>query len=408
MENLIRRGVQRLKKQLAQVTFPRQAHAARREDLRGLPAFDPGAEKAIDLGVAWLSLAQDRSTSSDGGVARHYSLISGWGSSYPETTGYIVPTMLAYARLCGDDSVRERAKRMLDWLVSIQLPCGGFQAGTVSSAKVVPVTFNTGQILIGLASGVGEFESGLYRESMLRAADWLVETQDPDGCWRKHATPFAAPGEKSYETHVAWGLLEAARVEPGKGYAEAALANVRWALGRQQDNGWLSDCCLTDPSRPLTHTLGYALRGILEAYRFSKDPLFLRAAQKTADGLLQATREDGFLPGRLRTDWSPAVKWACLTGTVQIAHCWLMLYQYTNQTRYREAAFAANRYVRRTMKVHGAPETLGGIKGSFPISGDYRPYEYLNWAVKFFVDSNMLELKIRQQENKVEAKAEVE
>jgi hypothetical protein len=393
MANLIRRGVQRLKKQLAPLTLPRRAHAERREDLQGLPALDPGVEQAIDAGVAWLSLAQDRSISHDGGIARHYSLIDGWGPSYPETTGYIIPTMLAYARLRANDWPRNRAKRMLDWLVSIQTPCGGFQGSTVSANRVVPVTFNTGQILIGLASGVDEF--GLYRESMRRAADWLVETQDADGCWRKHPTPFAALGEKTYETHVAWGLLDAARVEPDRPYADAALANVRWALGRQHDNGWLEDCCLTDPSQPLTHTLGYALRGIIEAYRFSKDPLFLRAAQKTADGLLQATREDGFLPGRLRSDWSAAVDWACLTGTVQIAHCWLMLYRYTRKTRYREAGFAANRYVRCTIKLQGAPETLGGIKGSFPVSGDYGQYQYLNWAAKFFVDSNMMEREVR-------------
>jgi hypothetical protein len=387
MANLIRRGVQRLKKQLAPLTLPRPAHSERREDLQGLPAIDPGVEQAIDAGIAWLSLAQDRSISSDGGVARHYSLIYGWGPSYPETTGYIIPTMLAYARLRGNDLVRNRARRMLDWLVSIQTPCGGFQGGTVSADRVVPVTFNTGQILIGLARGVDEF--GLYRASMRRAADWLVETQDPDGCWRKHPTPFASPGEKTYETHVAWGLLEAARVEPDSPYADAALTNVCWALGRQHDNGWLADCCLTNPSQPLTHTLGYALRGIIEAYRFSRDTLYLRAAQKTADGLLEAMGQDGFLPGRLHPDWRPAVSWACLTGTVQIAHCWLMLYQYTQQHSYRAAAFAANRYVRRTMKTQGVPETLGGIKGSFPVSGDYGQYQYLNWAAKFFVDSNI-------------------
>jgi hypothetical protein len=72
-----------------------------------------------------------------------------------------------------------------------------------------------------------------------------------------------------------------------------------------------------------------------------------------------------------------------------------MLYQYTQQHSYRAAAFAANRYVRRTMKTQGVPETLGGIKGSFPVSGDYGQYQYLNWAAKFFVDSNMMEREVR-------------
>src|SRR5262249_32341461 len=100
--------------------LPPTAKAERRRDSLGLPAEDPGIDRAIDEGVAWLGRAQDYSASADGGVARHYSLITGWGASYPETTGYIIPTMLAYARLRGDEAAHWRAKRMLDWLVSIQ------------------------------------------------------------------------------------------------------------------------------------------------------------------------------------------------------------------------------------------------------------------------------------------------
>jgi hypothetical protein len=378
--------------------LPATAKAERRHDSLGLPAQDPGLERAIDEGVAWLGRAQDHSASADGGVARHYSLISGWGRSYPETTGYIISTMLAYAKSREDETARWRAKRMLDWLISIQLPEGGFQARTIGAVPIVPVTFNTGQVLLGLASGVHEF--GEYRDAMCRAADWLVRTQDPDGCWRKHPTPFEAPGEKTYETHVAWGLLEAAQIAPDKPYAEAALANVRWALRWQRESGWLDKCCLTDPSKPLTHTLGYALRGIIEAYLFTHDPSFMQAARRTADGLLSAMQGNGFLPGRLHPDWRGAVKWACLTGSAQIACCWLLLYLNTGEVRYRDAAFAANRYVRHTMKIDGLPETRGAIKGSFPVHGRYNAYQYLNWACKFFVDANMLEQVVRTQSGK--------
>jgi uncharacterized protein YyaL (SSP411 family) len=229
---------------------------------------------------------------------------------------------------------------------------------------------------------------------MCRAADWLVATQDPDGCWRAYPTPFAHRGEKAYETHVAWGLLEAARLEPKKAYAHAALANVHWALTRQQENGWFSQCCLTDQSQPLTHTLGYVLRGLVEAYRFSQDVTLLHACRKTADGLLSALRADGYLPGRLRQNWSAAVTWSCLTGSVQIAICWLLLYRETHDVRYRDAALAVNRYVRRTVAVDGSPGVRGGVKGSFPIFGSYGQDEYLSWACKFLVDSLLLEKAI--------------
>jgi len=373
--------------------LPAAAKAERRKDALGLPSDDPGVERSIDEGIAWLGRAQDHSTSADGGVARHYSLVTGWSTSYPETTGYIIPTMLTYAKLRGDEIARQRAQRMLDFLVANQLPDGGFQGGTIGAKRLDPVTFNTGQILLGLASGVQEF--GRYREAMRRAADWLVKTQDADGCWRKYPTSFAAPGEKTYETHVAWGLFEAARLEPSSSYADVALANVRWALCYQHANGWFERCCLTDPSQPLTHTLGYALRGIVEAYRFCRDATFLKAAQKTADGLLTAMRGDGFLPGRLYPNWQGAVNWVCLTGSQQIAICYLLLYQDVGDARYRDAAYALNGYVRRTIKVEGPAETRGAIKGSFPVNGQYGTYQYVNWACKFFIDSNMLERSLR-------------
>lgn len=375
------------------LSVPRAAKAELWRDKQGVPAHDPGIDATLDAGADWLRHAQAKSATADGGVSRNLSLLRGWMPSYPETTGYIVPTMLEYARLRDNNEARQSAVRMLDWFVEIQLEGGGFQGGRIDQTPVVPVTFNTGQILLGLAAGAELDER--YMRAMNSAARWLANTQDDDGCWRKHATPFAKPGEKAYETHVAWGLFEAHRVAPDEGYGEAGLKNVHWALTCQTDNGWVAHCCLNDAAKPLTHTLGYFLRGVVEAHRlFGTDDL-LQAALKTANGLLSTQLEDGSMPGRLHQDWRAGVSWVCLTGVVQIAHSWLYLYQVTGDEKFRDAGFAANRYVRRTIRVDGPDDTRGAVKGSFPVNGEYGKYEYLNWAVKFAMDSNMLEQNVR-------------
>jgi hypothetical protein len=379
--------------------LPQSARTEYLNDHRELSAEDPGIESAIDCGVAWLCLAQDKSSSQDGGVADLYSLIDGWGPSYPETTGYIIPTFLAYSKLRSVDTVRERARRMLDWLVSIQFADGSFQGGTVDAAKKVPTVFNTGQILLGLAAGVREFGEAYY-EPMRRAADWLVRVQEPNGSWRKFESPFVNPGEKTYCAHVAWGLFEAARVVPDTHYADAALANVRWVMSEQNAEGWFSKCDFDNPVEPLTHTLAYAWRGVLEGHIFARDPALLASSRKTAEGFLQAMRGDGLIPGRIRSNWRGTVEWACLTGSVQIAHCWLLLYQLTGEERYREAGYLANSYVRRLVRIAGTPEVVGAVKGSFPVDGEYCEYSYVNWAGKFFVDANILEKEIRAEESK--------
>lgn len=371
--------------------LPGHAKSLRASDMRDLWSKDPGPEAAAHAAYDWLCLAQDRSTSADGGVARHYSLISGWADSYPETTGYIAPSILAYSAHFKNPRGRERARRMLDWLVSIQHEAGSFQGGTIRASRPVPVAFNTGQILLGLAAGARAFP-GRYEEPLLRGARWMVRTQDADGAWSRFVSPYASPGPKAYDTHAAWGLLEASGVLAEKALEKAALANVRWAMGRQHANGWFDDCCLTDSSRPLTHTLGYALRGLVEAYRASKDPVFLEAAAKNGLALTQALRPDGSLPGRLDRDWRPAASWTCLTGNLQAALCWFSLSEWTSEPRFREAARAVNAHSRRTLVLTGPEELKGGIRGSFPVDGGYNPYSILSWGNKFFLDSQLAEI----------------
>ena len=385
-----------LKQRLARNATTKAARAERRRDKRDGLRPDPGPDRAIAAAAAWLGRAQDRSASADGGVARHYSLIDGWSVSYPETTGYIVPTLLAVSDHLGEPDYEERARRMLDWLVDIQLSDGGFQGGRIDAQPVVPVTFNTGQILIGLAAGARVFGSP-YERAMHAAARFLRDSQDPDGCWRRHPTPFAEAGEKAYETHVALGLFQAELAAPGHGYKEAGVRQVDWALKKQQDNGWVADCCLNDRQRPLTHTLGYFLRELLEAHDASGDTRYLDAACRTANGLMSAQRADGALPGRLTAGWKPSADWVCLTGLSQVSECWSWLATLTDKPDYGVAMREANRFVRRTMDLSGPEDTRGGIKGSFPVDGAYGAYEYLNWAAKFTIDANLAERRVAEE-----------
>jgi hypothetical protein len=381
-----------LRKTLSSRRLPKAAREERDRDRQGLPRKDPGAAAVIGACLDWLARAQDCSLSADGGVARDFSLIRGWSTSYPETTGYIVPTFLAATHNEGSDGLRERARRMLDWLAAIQLEDGGIQGGKIDGPIKRPVTFNTGQVLLGFCAGVSSF--GRYHENMHAAARFLRDSLGSDGCWRGHPTPYAAAGEKAYETHVAWGLFEAERLAPGERYGEAGLRQVDWALGKQQKNGWVADCCLNRRAEPLTHTLGYFLRGVVEAHRLSGDPRLLVSARRTADGLMGAQRADGSLAGRLRADWSAAVPWVCLTGLSQIAESWFYLCEATGEPRYREAGRKANAFVRRTVLMDGAPDTRGGVKGSYPVDGGYGRYEFLNWAAKFTIDANRAEVAL--------------
>ncbi len=383
-----------LKNAFSQPQLTELAKAELAIDKRGLPAADPGPEAVIAACTAWLCAAQDHSASHDGGVARDFSLQKGWSTSYPETTGYIIPTVIALAGRNKDPLLHARARRMLDWCVAIQFEEGGFQGGKIDATPKVPVTFNTGQILLGLAAGAAEYRDAAYLDAMHRAAAWLRDSLDADGCWRKYPTPFAKPGEKAYETHVSWGLFEAERVAPGHGYGDAGLRQVDWAVGKQQPNGWFASNCLTDPERPLTHTIGYVLRGVLEGHLLSGRADLLQAAVRTGISLAEAIGADGYLAGRLDRHFRPGGKFVCLTGSVQIAHCLFLLYRLTGQQSFLVAGRKLTAYVRRSVRFEGEAGMAGGIKGSFPVDGEYGQWQYLNWAAKFCIDANLLELEL--------------
>ena len=79
--------------------------------------------------MRWIYRAQD--ANGDGGVSHSYLIGTGWMRSYPETTGYIIPTLLNWHATTQDDEPRRRALAMADWELGLQLDSGAIPNLTV-------------------------------------------------------------------------------------------------------------------------------------------------------------------------------------------------------------------------------------------------------------------------------------
>ena len=347
-------------------------------------------EQALAGAADWLCAAQDAGT--DGGVAAWFDLKrSSWKGAYPETTGYIIPTFFDYAEFVGRGEFRERALRMACWESAVQLPDGGVRAGTIDSTPVAPTVFNTGQVLFGWSRCLRETDDARWRRSLVAAGEWLLKAQDADGHWRRFASPFAARQINSYNTRTAFGLARAGVLLGRADFIDCAHANVQVVLSQAHANGWLDHNCLDDDSRPLTHTIAYSIRGILEVGLITNDAGAVTAATRMAESVAAAQRGDGALPGRLDGSWRPAARWSCVTGNAQMAINWLRLAE-SGDRRFVANAAQANRFNRSVQDVQCKTAGVrGGIKGSHPIDGGYMTYRYPNWAAKFFMDALMLE-----------------
>ena len=355
------------------------------------PAVD--ARQGLQAAAEWLARAQDAAGS--GGVSAHYDTTKRkWMGAYPETTGYIIPTFFRYAELCGETAWRERAVRMAEWESDIQLPDGGVRAGTMDAVRIVPTIFNTGQVLFGWAAAWQQTRRERFRDSLIRAADWLAAAQDEDGAWRRFASPFATHALNTYNTRVAFGLAQAGKALGEQKYIDAAVRNVEWALTQMHPNGWLENNDLEDNSRPLTHTIAYATRGILEVGLIASNDSFVDAAAHIARAVAQTQRDDGALPGRLDADWKPAARWTCVTGNAQMAIVWQRLASEKRDRSWLPAAEKANRFNLSVQDLLASdPGVRGGMPGSHPRGGGYMTHRYPNWAAKFFMDALMLQLE---------------
>lgn len=368
------------------------------ERRRGHPV-DPEDAPHLRAALDWLCRAQD-TTSSDG-IARGYSLLwdpyfraRGWQPAYPETTGYTIPTLFIAARLLGRPEYAERATLAARWEIDIQLQSGAIQGGVIGQQRT-PAIFNTGQVLFGWLAAHAEVGDPAFATAAIRAAEYLTRTIDADGLWRRENSSYAASSATLYNARTAWALAEAGRRLQVPAFTRAATSALHAVAQHQRPNGWIPNCCLTDPARPLLHTLAYTVRGLLEGGRVLEDAGLVACASIAARRLLALVGPDGRMPGRLDDAWRPAVPWSCLTGEAQMANVWLRLHEITGDGSWLEPIDPVLRFLKSTQNRYSPdPGLRGGIKGSFPLSGEYGPYQTLNWATKFFADALLRRMRL--------------
>src|SRR5699024_10315812 len=250
----------------------------------------------------------------DGVSARYELQKKRWAGAYPETTGYIIPTFYDYAVFASVPDFAERAYRMATWEADIQLENGAVRAGTLDSETITPTIFNTGQVLFGWTRAWLETRDSRFCDAALRAATWLVAAQDGDGAWRRFGSPYTSHSLNSYNTRTAYGLAKVGSAFDEHRFLDAAAANVEWAITNAHENTWLDNNDLQDNSAPLTHTIAYALRGILEVGVICHEQRYVDFATRMAHAVAGAQRHDGALPGRVDQQWRGRGLSGCARG----------------------------------------------------------------------------------------------
>ena len=359
--------------------------ASRRQPVRGYREHLAGA-------IDWLKRAQDvRDGQRDaGGVSAGWSFEDGWLPSYPETTGYIIETFLAAARVLGEPELEARAQRMIDWELSIQQPDGAFP-GHFGEPGSRPVIFNTGQIMHGMNAGYEQLGRAECLEAAVRAGHWLAAQQDDTGVFVRYehnGIPHV------YNTRATWALLKTALLAGDAELKQAAIRHLDWALARQTPSGWFAQNAFVEGRPPFTHTIAYAIRGFLESGLLLGEERYVAAALRAARGVAAQQRTDGWLAGTFGDGWVSRDGYCCLTGLAQMCICWSRLRDAAGESGFERNIATGLALLKSSQRLQDpADEVRGGIAGSWPIWGAYSRFEFPNWAAKFFADALMLNLE---------------
>ena len=324
--------------------------------------------------VAWLLRA---AKVGGGGFAHSLHLVRGWLPAYPETTGYILPTLALAGRRYGLPETEAALARAWQWLQAIQESDGSF-----TDLAGRPQVFDTAQVLIGACfqARAGVPEAAAVAE---RACRWLLREQTSDGSFVTHAYKGRA---HAYYSRVGAALLDAGQLLGLPEVIAAGLRNLDWTLAQQQSDGWFEHMSFAEEP-PYSHTIVYTLDGLLAGYCLSGQTHLLDAVLRCAVPLREAiTKHGGVIRSQYRPGFVPVDEEVCIAGLCQWSALCFRL-EYLGIAGFREQAEVSLEAAMR-LQLHSPLGDLdGGLPGSKPFSGRYMRFSLPNWAAKFFLDA---------------------
>lgn len=269
--------------------------------------------------------------------------------SYPEVTGYYIPTLLRWG-------YRDLAMQYARWLLSVQKEDGSWY----DTENKAPYVFDTAQILKGLLA-IREIMPEVDR-AIIQGCDWVLSNMQSGG---RLTTP----------DKTAWGngrictelihlyclspLVDAGRIFEREDYIEKANLILKY----YKENHYTE---IIDFSC-LSHFYAYVMEALLD---MGEEELAIECMKKVS--LLQ--NKEGMVPAY------KDVNWVCSTGLFQFALVWFRL----GDIEKGNAAFS---YACKLQN------DSGGWFGSYTIANekkevnDYFPYGEISWANKYFLDA---------------------
>lgn len=328
------------------------------QDLAGM-ARQPEQDHRTHLRATleWVCRAQDacRSSADSGCVVAGFSFGPGWLPANTDITGRMIETLLPAAEYLAWPVLADRAHAMLDALLA--------QADDASAGRIH-----------GLIAGHVQLGHGECLTHAVHSARALAEA------------PMATAAQHAQAAHA----LAAAGVLAGASdLLDAAHRHLEIVLSQQTPCGWFPDSAGPVSSAALAGIL----RSLIETARLLDDPGAWKVAVRMGHGLRGLLREDRGLAGAFDDGWMPAASYVDLAGLTQLAACWLRLAQLTQEAGWRDAAWRALAWIKRSQRTAGDDLALrDALPAAVPIWAGPAAFSFDTLAAKHFADVLMMDM----------------
>lgn len=338
------------------------------------------------LSLNWIKLSID--VNKGKGSSAYYSNLYKpftWTKAYPETTGYIIPTLLDYHELYPDLELKKYAMDCVDWLCSLQHQNGALPGGLSGSKE--PSVFNTGQMLIGLNRVYKETQNKKYLQVIDKAVNWLITILEKDGSW--NSSSYVHGYIPSYYTRIVWPVLWSNNYLQRPEIDDAMKKALHYYKKKITPQKSVKDWSFRKGQKAFTHTIAYTIRGFFESSLILNDDDLKVMSIALADKVLRLREINGRLAGWYDENWKGDYWFTCVTGNAQLCVLFNRIYQCTGDIRFLNTALKLFEDIVNKQKKSGV-NSKGAIPGSSPFFGRYLIFRYPNWAAKFYLDAYLL------------------
>lgn len=324
---------------------------------------------------------------SGGGISRGYYYGKGADRPYPETTGYILQTLIE-EQIKNEIQNKPAIENIIEYLIRSQHNSGGY----FDTAGKELLVFDTGQILYGLNAAYvnrsklelrDEQVEGIYKAGN-KAIDWILESLDIGGKWIRGSFNGI---QHSYYTRVS-GIILAQELRTLSGSEiDKLISHQELTVDKLLENGQIDSNRFHVTEIPYLHNICYVYEGLLLGI---KSKIFSEKRKeiivKRFESLVNAKKGNNGLHASQYLEngeiWDDNAY--CVTGLAQLS----ILIKEFKQLGARiniEYGRRINLFLQSIVVKKGINK--GGLTGSWPVNGGYATYCVPNWGVKFFIDS---------------------